>query len=65
MITKYLQTSYDGTQWFLNIFQCGKGGLDKFYINIYITHCKEFNINLLFHQAIYKNETKYKLDIIT
>ena len=64
MITKYLQTSYDWTQWFLKITQSAFSKLDKFYINIYITHHKEFDVNLSIHQSIQKNKTKYKLDTI-
>ncbi len=32
IITKYTQTNYNKTQWFLKIIQPAFGGLDKFYI---------------------------------
>ena len=35
MITKCPYIRYDGTQWFLKFIQSAKGGLNKFYINIY------------------------------
>ena len=31
-----MSLSYNRTQWFSKIIQPAKGGLDKFYINIYV-----------------------------
>ncbi len=52
MITKYLQTSYNKTQWFFEIIQPANSKLDKFYIMpiyYFITQIKKIKLitNLL------------------